>query len=88
MAEHQGAYPAGTGQGRLRKSDYCRFGRDAASAHRGQHRFWQVRLYQCHYYLAALQIFTRPASFCYDRPEGSRTAAVQCFAAFGRPGGH
>ena len=53
--------PARAGQGCLRPSDHRRPRRDAAPAHRRQHRLRQIRLHQRHHRLAALPLLARPA---------------------------
>ena len=57
----QGPHSGGAGQGRLRAAHRGRSGRNAAPAHRRQHRLGQIGLHQRHHHLPALPV-SRPTN--------------------------
>ena len=79
--------PLRLGQGRLWPAHRGRPGRDAALAHRRQHRLGQIGLHQRHHRLAALPVSAGPIALRHDRSQGGRIAAIQRLAASGRAGG-
>ena len=87
MAQHQGPHSAGFGQGRLWPADCGRPLRDAAPAHRRQHRLRQIGLHQRHHHLPALQVSAGPIALRHDRPQSRRASAIQPPAPSGGAGG-